>query len=273
MAQSRGLKRIQQPRNAIQFVVDPATRAELKPIVFFDAGKFTKDNDGLHIGSHPHSGIGILTYFHGTDLHHKDSGRNDGIIYDGGAQWICAGGGVWHSESYRRKHDAPGGSWTGSIHQLWLQLPPDYEEAEVDYANVRKEEIPSVGNVKVLTGSYKGLRGAMNIPISMTYLDVSLSAHEAWSFETPAGQTSGFVFTRDGSLAILGSEVGNGQMGILEANGGTIGIRASAAACNFVLVLAEPSPWPIVASGGQIHTSREALARSTARIRSLAASR
>ena len=70
----RGIKKIQEPRNGVQFVVSPDTREELKPLVFFDAGKFTRDDDGFTIGYHPHSGIGIVTYFHGTDLHHGDSG-------------------------------------------------------------------------------------------------------------------------------------------------------------------------------------------------------
>ena len=150
----RKIKRIQHPRNGIQFVVDSPTIEELKPIVFFDAGKFTKSDDGFTIGFHPHSGIGIITYFHGTDLHHKDSGMNDGIIHDGGAQWIRAGGGVWHEEGYHRKHDSNERTWTGSIHQLWMQLPPEFEESEVEYVNLKKKEIPVVDNVKILAGEY-----------------------------------------------------------------------------------------------------------------------
>ena len=73
----RNLDRIQNPGNGIQFVISPDTREDLKPIVFFDAGKFTRSDDGFTIGFHPHSGIGIITYFHDTDLHHKDSRNND----------------------------------------------------------------------------------------------------------------------------------------------------------------------------------------------------
>ena len=60
------------------------------------AGKTT----GLFIGMHPHSGIGIITYFEGGDLVHDDTGENGNVIPDGGVQWIRAGGGVWHEEKY-----------------------------------------------------------------------------------------------------------------------------------------------------------------------------
>lgn len=272
MAQKRGLKRIQRPRNGIQFVVDADTRKELQPLVFFDAGTFTRDDDGFTIGMHPHSGIGIVTYFHGTDLHHKDSGHNDGIIYDGGVQWIRSGGGVWHEEAYRRKHNSPGGTWTGSIHQLWIQLPPDVEESAVEYANLSREDLPTVDNVRVLIGAYKGVRGAIDVPIAMTYLDVSLAPGATWSLDTPSGQTTGFVYARKGALSIHGAGLGNELMGVLEHNAGAIEITAASSAAEFVVILAEPSVWPIVSAGGQIHTHAAALERSAQRIRSLAQS-
>ena len=134
----RKLKRIQEPRNHIQYIVYPEVREELKPLVFFDAGNLVRDDDGMKIHAHPHSGIGIVTYFHGTDLHHGDSGNNDGVIRAGGVQWIRAGGGVWHEENYRRMAGHEGGSWKASIHQLWLQLPP--EEVTRQYENLSSVE-------------------------------------------------------------------------------------------------------------------------------------
>lgn len=267
MTTIRNILKIQEPRNGIQFVVHPDVREELKPLVFFDAGKFTREDDGFKIGMHPHSGIGIITYFHGTDLHHKDSGHNDGVIHDGGAQWIRAGGGVYHEEAYRRKHDGlAGAEWTGSIHQLWLQLPPDFEESEVEYANLKKEDISQVGNVKVIAGEYEGGSAKMKPPVNMTYLDVSLKQGEEWEFKTPKNQTTGFVFTRDGSVSVNEESLGNSQMGILEHKEGVIKIKATSVQTNFIVVIAEPSPYKVLAKGGQIHTNQDALVRSAGRI-------
>ena len=94
----RKLKRLQPPRKGIQYIVYPETRKELSPFVFFDAGTMQRNDEGLFIGMHPHSGIGIITYFEGARLVHDDSGNNDQTIRDGGVQWIRAGGGVWHQE-------------------------------------------------------------------------------------------------------------------------------------------------------------------------------
>ncbi|PWJ44172.1 pirin family protein [Sediminitomix flava] len=270
MKESRNLKRIQEARNGIQHIVNSEVRNELKPIVFFDAGKFNNTANGFKIDSHPHSGIGIITYFHGTDLHHSDSGHNKGIIHDGGVQWIRAGGGVWHEEAYRRKHDAPLlGSWSGSIHQLWVQLPPEFEESDVAYANLKKEDIPTVANVKVIAGEYQGTTGLFDIPLNLTYLDVYLNEGEEWSFKTPKGQTTGFIYTREGELALGSDLIANSSMGILENNEGHIKVQALSKESHFILVTAEPSSFPILAQGGQIHTNRASLERSLVRIQEL----
>ncbi|MCT4623478.1 MAG: pirin family protein [Schleiferiaceae bacterium] len=264
----RGISTFLQPRNGIQYVVSSEIREALKPIVFWDAGNFTRNDNGFQIGFHPHSGIGIITYFHGTDLHHEDSGMNDGIIHDGGAQWIRAGGGVWHQEAYRPKHDHNEGDWTGSIHQLWLQLPPEFEEAEVEYANLSKEEIPSIENVKVLVGEYKGVKGKMNVPVNMTYLDVNLKKGQKFEFNTPSQQSSGFVFKRKGSLKIDETSMQKDSMAVLDQNEGLISIEAQMDS-EFVLVIAEPSSFPIISSGSQIHTDIDALERSADRIKAI----
>lgn len=265
----RGLKRIQEPRNNIQFIVYPEDREMMKPFVFFDAGKMRRTDDALDIHAHPHSGIGIITYFEGTDLHHGDSGDNDGVIKSGGVQWIRAGGGVWHEESYRRRADQPTGAWNAAIHQLWLQLPPELEESEVEYANLQPEKIPSIDQVKVLVGNYKGVQGGIITPFNMTYLDVALKEQETWEFQTPSKQNVGFVFPREGQVAVSGSEVPNQKMGILEQNEGLIRVKALAPLVKFVLILAEASEYPLVISRSSIHTNEAALKRSRERIQKI----
>ncbi len=72
----RKIKRQQQAHNGIQFIVSSDVRQELNPFVFFDAGILNRADDGLFMGMHPHSGIGIITYFDGMELLHDDSGNN-----------------------------------------------------------------------------------------------------------------------------------------------------------------------------------------------------
>ncbi|MDW3651713.1 MAG: pirin family protein [Bacteroidia bacterium] len=266
----RKIRKIQSPRNHIQFIVYPEDREAMKPFVFFDAGNMQREDEGLEIHTHPHSGIGIITYFHGTDLHHGDSGSNEGIIRGGGAQWIRAGGGVWHEEKYRRPAGKSEGKWKASIHQLWMALPPEFEEREVEYSNLQPEEIPSIGQVKVLVGEYQGVKGKIHTPFDMSYLDVSLDAKEEWEIQLPATQSKGFLFPRNGNLFIEGEEIPNQRMGILQEGTGTLSLKAGAEGADFVLLSAAPSQHPLVISRSSIHTNKEALERSMLRIQEIA---
>lgn len=262
----RKLKRRQPARNGLQYIIYPETRKELTPLTFFDAGISHRKDDGLFIGMHPHSGIGIITYFEGGNLSHDDSGNNREVIRDGGVQWIRAGGGVWHQENYLKKESQQSGEWDLTIHQLWLQLPPKLEESEVEYQNFQPEDLPVLDNVKIIIGTYKGLKSPLNVPYSMTYLDVHLKAGEQFEFKTPEKQTTGFIFPRKGQLNLLDDELALNHIGILEENEGTLQISAQTDA-EFVLVMTEPKDYPILAQGGSVHTNAESMRRSFARIR------
>lgn len=261
----RKLKRYQEPRNGIQYIIYPETRQELSPFVFFDAGTMQRDDDGLSIGMHPHSGIGIITYFEGGNLKHDDTGDNAGIIKDGGVQWIRAGGGIFHEENYVRNDAAKTGNWSLSLYQLWMQLPPELEETEVEYQNVQPQDVPKVDNVKVIVGQYKGIRSPLRVPYNMTYVDVTLKAGETFELETPKLQTTGFVFPHKGNLKLYGDVIEPQKLSVLENNEGKLKITAATDA-QFVLLMGQPQEYPIVTYGGSIHTNNDSMMRSLERI-------
>ena len=261
----RSIKRLQEPRNGIQYITSHQVREELSPFVFFDAGTMQRNDDGLHIGMHPHSGIGIITYFQGAELVHDDTGSNDEVIQDGGIQWIRAGSGVWHEENYKKKETESEDVWPLTIHQLWMQLPEQVEEADVEYQNIQPKDLPVVDNIKIIAGSYKGVFSPLKAPYNMTYLDVDLQEGETFKFSTPRNQTRGFVFLRAGEIKLNDQVVPQNMIGVLEENEGEIFIQSNAAS-KFVLVLSEPQDFPIVAQGGSIHTNMESLERSFQRI-------
>ena len=100
----------------------------------------------------------------------------------------------------------------------------------------------------------------------MTYLVVYLKENEEWEFQTPLGQSTGFIFTRDRGLSINGLPLQKSKLAILEHNDGLIKVKASAELSNFILELAELTPYEVLTKGGQIHTNKGALVRSTGRI-------
>lgn len=265
----RKLKRLQKPRNGIQYIISPEVRKELNPFVFFDAGTMHRNDEGLHIGKHPHSGIGIITYFEGGELVHDDTGNNDGIIKDGGIQWIQAGGGIWHEEHYRKKESEKSSPWSLSIHQLWMQLPPKLEESQVEYQNVQPEDLPVVDNVKVVAGAYREVISPLKVPFQMTYLDIALKKDETCFFSTPSAQTTGFIFPRAGNIELHDEQIPLGSLSILESNEGELFIRANSNS-KFVLIMAEPQTLPTIVQRGSIHTQMDSMKRSFDRIDQIA---
>ncbi|NKB67337.1 MAG: hypothetical protein GKR89_09780 [Candidatus Latescibacteria bacterium] len=261
----RTLKRLQQPHNGIQYITSVATMEELDPFVFFDAGLMHRQDDGMRIGTHPHSGIGIITYFEGGELVHDDSGRNDATIKDGGVQWIRAGGGIWHMEHSKKKADEKAAPWPLAIHQLWLQLPPELEEGETEYQNIQPEDLPMVDNVKVIAGAYREVESPLKVPFELTYLDVKLAAGEIFEMQTIAEQSTGFVFPRIGEIELHGQPIPLGPLGVLQQGGGELSIQAQGDAA-FVVATAVPQGLPKVVRGGSIHSNEGAMQRSLQRI-------
>ncbi len=53
--------------------------------------------------SHPHRGFETVTYMLEGRMRHKDSAGNEGLLTNGGVQWMTAGRGVIHSKCRSRK--------------------------------------------------------------------------------------------------------------------------------------------------------------------------
>ena len=72
----------------------------LDPFLMLDA--FGTDNPDDYIAGfpdHPHRGFETITYMLNGRMRHRDSAGNEGLISDGGVQWMTAGRGVIHSET------------------------------------------------------------------------------------------------------------------------------------------------------------------------------
>lgn len=264
----RKIVRTHPGKNGFQYIMDAETRKELNPFVFFDAGVLQQQGEGLSFGYHPHSGVGIFTYFEGADLQHGDTSNpdyNNELIRDGGVQFINTGGGIFHTEGYKQKEEETRSEWPLTIHQLWLLLPPELEESDADYANYQPEELPVVGGVKIISGSYGGKTSPLKSPYNMTYLDITLKSGEAFKIDTPKGQTRGFIFPRQGSATMNNQDIKSDNLNILDNNEGSIEITA-VEDFKAVLIMTEPYEHPIVSYGGSIHTNKDSLKRSATRI-------
>jgi hypothetical protein len=102
----------------------------MKPFVFLDY--FDIDPRRMPpIGFHPHSGIETVTVVLQGQLSYQETSGTEGVIDEGGVEWMHAGGGVWHC-------GGPVGSARIKGYQLWIALPPEEENSvsEARYVDV-----------------------------------------------------------------------------------------------------------------------------------------
>ena len=98
-------------------VLTQSLQRRLDPFLMLDA--FGTDKPEDYIGGfpdHPHRGFETVSYMLAGRMRHRDSAGHEGLLQQGGVQWMTAGSGVIHSELPEQE----AGSMEGF--QLWLNL-------------------------------------------------------------------------------------------------------------------------------------------------------
>lgn len=257
IARSRGVERI----ISGQFVMDGAgvrinrvltnqLQRRLDPFLMLDA--FGSDKPGDYIAGfpeHPHRGFETVTYMLSGRMRHRDSAGNEGLVTDGGVQWMTAGRGVIHSEMPEQSEGLMEGF------QLWLNLPAKDKMREPWYRDIPAEEVPRFTTadgvtVQVIAGSTHGVEGAVQREHTLPlYLDLEIPAGVTVEQPIPAGHNA-FVYVFRGEVVVEGKAVAQTRMAILDNAAGADGVRIKAACASRVLVLAgRPLNEPIAQYG------------------------
>ncbi|MDM0022277.1 pirin family protein [Variovorax saccharolyticus] len=248
-------------------LVSPGDLGELlKPFVFLDHFAFEADPGYKGFGMHPHSGIATLTYMAEGSVRYEDTTGEKGVLPEGGVEWMRAGNGVWHT-------GAPlGGSPVGGF-QLWVALPAAEENAPAQSLYLAPSQVPQVGPVRVLLGSYGVATSHIPAPAPMNYLAVRLTDGQRWRYAPPAGHTVAWVAVNEGGLGVgdrSGGPVATGELAVFEESGVAIDVEAHGDTA-FVLGSAAKHPHALVTGYYSVHTSPEALERGEAEIRRIGA--
>lgn len=244
-----------------QFVMDGAgvkinrvltgpLQRRLDPFLMLDA--FGSDKPGDYIAGfpeHPHRGFETITYMLAGKMRHRDSAGNEGLITDGGVQWMTAGRGVIHSEMPEQNDGLMEGF------QLWLNLPASDKMSDPWYRDIPLEEVPRFTlddgvTVQVIAGSTHGVDGAVQrAHTEPLYLDLEIPAGVTFEQPIPAGHNA-FVYVFRGEVVIEGKGVPSTRMAILDNAGGADGVRIKATEATRLLVLAgRPLNEPIAQYG------------------------
>jgi redox-sensitive bicupin YhaK (pirin superfamily) len=234
----------------INRVLTQTLQRRLDPFLMLDA--FGSDKPGDYIAGfpeHPHRGFETVSYMINGRMRHKDSAGHEGLITNGGVQWMTAGRGVVHSEMPEQNEGLMEGF------QLWLNLPARDKMVKPWYRDIAAEELPRVttpegANVQVIAGSSHGVAGAVQREgTEPVYLDISVPAGAAFEQQLPSGHNA-FLYVFRGEVVVEGKAVPTTRMAILTNPPGSDGVRIHASQDARVLLIAgRPLGEPIAQYG------------------------
>jgi len=222
----------------------------LDPFLMLDA--FGSDNPDDYIAGfpdHPHRGFETVTYMIAGRMRHRDSAGHEGLLENGGVQWMTAGRGVIHSEIPQQEDGVMEGF------QLWLNLPgrdkmnpPWYRDFKA--ADLPRFVTPQGAAVTVIAGSSHGVAGAVTRDATAPlYLDLHLPAGTRFEQPLPDGHNA-FVYVYRGEVAISGQAVPRQRMALLANDALADGVVIEAGVESRVLLLAgQPLKEPIAQYG------------------------
>jgi len=222
----------------------------LDPFLMLDA--FGSDDPDDYIAGfpdHPHRGFETVTYMLSGRMRHRDSAGNEGLLENGGVQWMTAGRGVIHSEIPEQEDGVMEGF------QLWLNLPSQSKMIAPWYRDFPSEAIPEYltpqgVTVRVIAGSSNGVAGAVAREITEPiYLDIHVPAGAEFSTALPASHNA-FIYVYRGSVTVGDVTVESRRMGILSNEAEADGVKISATEdARLILVAGKPLNEPIVQYG------------------------
>jgi redox-sensitive bicupin YhaK (pirin superfamily) len=246
-------------RGPITRLMSPSDLGEaLKPFVFLDHAVFGADEPRMPMELlwHPHSGIATVTVMLEGAVRFQETTGRDGVLPNGGVEYMQAGNGVWHTGEA-----LPG---TTRVFQLWVALPRELENAPFVSRYAMPDEVPEKGPVRVILGEYDGMRSTIPAP-PMTYLQVNLKDGERWRYQPASGHDVAFAAVSEGRLH-ASSQVGAGEIAVFERSEQAIGFVAEGDT-RFVIGSARKHLYELALGNYSVHTSAEALARGEAEIR------
>ena len=232
-------------------VLTQPLQRRLDPFLMLDA--FGTDNPQDYIGGfpdHPHRGFETVTYMIAGRMRHRDSAGHEGLLQNGGVQWMTAGRGVVHSELPEQE----GGRMEGF--QLWLNLAAKDKMNAPWYRDIQSDSIPEFTtpegvSVRVIAGASHGVTGAIQRDTTLPlYLDLHLEPGARFEQPLPAAHNA-FVYVYRGELAVGETAVRMQRMAILANTAGSDGVRLTAGVegARAIFIAGQPLNEPIAQHG------------------------
>jgi quercetin 2,3-dioxygenase len=239
----------------------------LDPFLMLDNFATDDPNDyGAGFPDHPHRGFETVTYMIEGRMRHRDNAGNEGLLQNGGVQWMTAGRGLVHSEMPEQENGRMEGF------QLWLNLPSGEKMRAPWYRDIAAAEIPHFTTpegvqVRVIAGESHGVAGAVQRErTEPLYLDLQFPPGA--EFRQPlADSHNAFLCVYRGQLEVVaangaGAAVPTQCMALLSNKGDGVVLRSAAAGAEparALLIAGRPLREPIAQYGPFVMNTREQL--------------
>lgn len=233
----------------------------LDPFLMLDA--FGTDNADDYIAGfpdHPHRGFETVTYMIAGRMRHRDSAGHEGLLENGGVQWMTAGRGIIHSELPEQQEGRMEGF------QLWLNLPAKDKMVPAGYRDIPAAEIPHWVAPGVDVAVIAGLAGSGSNVVAGAvqrehtepiYLDIQLDAGVRFEQVLPPGH-QGFVYVFRGEATVGETLVPSQRMAVLAQDAAADGvvIQAGTEPTRALLIAGRPLREPIAQYGPFVMNSQ-----------------
>jgi len=231
----------------------------LDPFLMLDAFGSDEADDYIRgFPDHPHRGFETITYMLAGRMRHRDSYGNEGLLQNGGVQWMTAGRGVVHSELPEQESGRMEGF------QLWLNLPAQDKMVPAWYRDIQSPEIPEVRTgdilIRIIAGASHGVEGAMQRTVTEPlYLDVHFEGPGTFRQSLPA-DANAFIYVYRGNLQVGEDLVQEQRMAILRNDPGADGVVVhSEGPARMLLIAGQPLREPIAQHGPFVMNTRQEL--------------
>ena len=235
----------------------------LDPFLMLDA--FGSDDPDDYIAGfpdHPHRGFETITYMLAGRMRHRDSAGHEGLLENGGMQWMTAGRGVIHSEIPEQEEGVMEGF------QLWLNLPAADKLCAPWYRDFVAADLPRFATtggatVTVLAGTSHGVDGAVTrAATAPLYLDIHLPAGARFAQPLAAGMNA-FAYVYRGTVHTAGECLPVRRMAIFANEGDGVLIEAVEAS-RLILVAGQPLGEPIAQYGPFVMNTQQEIQQALA---------
>ena len=227
----------------------------MSPFFLMDYGskvEFPPTDTPRGVGVHPHRGFETVTIAYYGRVAHHDSFGNSGVIGEGDVQWMTAGSGVLHKEYHEKEYAKHGGMF--QMIQLWVNLPAKDKMTPPKYQAITHDMMGKYqlqdngGEVNVIAGEYKGVKGPATTFTPINMFDIRLNENGIFESSLPENYNTGILVV-EGSVKINDTDVAPFDNFVLFKNDGT-DIKIEAMENSIIMLLnGESINEPITAYG------------------------